>query len=82
MEIIAGEWTGNLIHKKAIEISAKLNTIWDSGDVKQKERLQKLVFPKGIIYDRISGVVRTEKVNPIFAAISTISEFYKDKKTG
>ena len=66
--------------KKAIEISSKLATMWDLGNFKQRERLQKLVFPTGIIYDRKINAVRTENIHPLFATMITLSEYYRGKK--
>lgn len=54
---------------EAAEIALKLGEIWTSSNVKLKEQLQKLVFPKGIIYDRKIGAVRTEKINSVFGLI-------------
>ena len=39
------------------------------GDLKQKQNLQKLVFPYGLGYDKSSNRVRTLKVNVIFGSI-------------
>lgn len=55
---------------KAIDIALKLatniNEIWASGDLKQKKRIQRLVFPTGIGYDKQNDLVRTLRTNELF----------------
>ncbi len=58
--------------EKAIRISTELNTTWASSDVNGKEKLQKLLFPDGIVYDREKGAFRTEKVNSVFELIASL----------
>jgi len=45
-----------------------------------KESIQKLIFPKGIIYDRKNGSFRTEEMNLIFALIEANSGDSEDNK--
>ncbi|WP_084708913.1 recombinase family protein [Siansivirga zeaxanthinifaciens] len=59
--------------EKALELSASLQYIWVNGDLKQKQRLQNLVFPGGLGYDKSNDRVRTPKVNAIFSAIHSLS---------
>ena len=59
--------------EKAVDISIELATEWDSSDIEQKERLQKLVFPDGILYDKKKGEFRTKRVNAIFELIAGLS---------
>jgi hypothetical protein len=40
------------------------------GSVNLKEKLQKLIFPEGIIYDKKNGAFRTPKVNSVIAEIA------------
>ena len=44
------------------------------GDLKQKQNLQKLVFPSVLGYDKSSDRVRTSKVNAIFGSIPILSK--------
>jgi site-specific DNA recombinase len=37
--------------KNALILSSKLTVVWHSNEIGKKEKLQKLVFPDGIIYD-------------------------------
>ena len=58
--------------EKAIRISTELSTIWVSSDIGNKEKLQKLLFPDGIIFNRKNGEFRTEKVNSVFQLIASL----------
>ena len=67
---------------KALKISSNLNELWVSGDLTQKKKLQNLVFPSGIGYNKLNGEVRTKKVNSIFYSIPMISEGLAQIKNG
>ncbi|MDB9732347.1 hypothetical protein OAA96_00940 [Polaribacter sp.] len=41
------------------------------GDLKQKKKIQSLVFPSGIGYDKQNDVVRTLKTNSLFSLMSS-----------
>ena len=58
--------------EKALKISSNLSEIWTSGDLTQKKKIQNLVFPSGIGYDKSNGKVRTTRVN----SISPVSQIY------
>ena len=47
-----------------------------------KEKLQRLVFPKGIIYTKKKEAFRTEKVNSIFALIADAAKGSEENKKG
>lgn len=51
-------------------------------DLETKKRLQKLVFPHGIFYDREKGDYRTSDRNVVFDIIDKLSESYKQKNEG
>ncbi len=51
-------------------------------DLSQKKKLQNLVFPSGIGYNKLNGEVRTKKVNSIFSSIPMISEGLAQIKNG
>ncbi len=59
--------------EKALQIASKLPSLWASSPIKQKERLQKLVFPEGMYYDGKKGAVRTGNVNSLFALVSSVA---------
>jgi len=68
--------------EKALKISSNLSEIWTSGDLTQKKKIQNLVFPSGIGYDKSNGKVRTERVNAIFSAIPLLSRDLAKTKSG
>ncbi|MCC6722059.1 MAG: hypothetical protein IT243_07635 [Bacteroidia bacterium] len=47
-----------------------------------KKKLQNLLFPNGIIYDREKGTVRTEKVNSVFYLIAQLARDWDIKVKG
>lgn len=55
---------------QAISLSSNLDMVWRSSNTGAKEKLQTLVFPDGIIYDRQNEAFRTPKVNYIFTRIA------------
>ena len=66
----------------AVSISANLAPTWVSSTFEQKLQLQKLVFPKGIVFDRQNRSFRTIAVNPAISVIAEISTSCKQKKKG
>jgi hypothetical protein len=67
---------------KALKISSNLSYIWTSGDLTQKKKIQNLVFPSGIGYDKSKGRVRTTRVNSIFSCIPYIARELRETKNG
>lgn len=59
------QMTSNLAQKmiQASELSRKLAEIWTSGGFEIKTRLQKLVFPEGMSYDKKTDSLLTPKIN-------------------
>ena len=72
----------NEMFAKVINLSSKLTATWDSSDVNAKEKLQKLVFPEGIIYNCKKRVFRTEKVNEVFHRIALLNNVSGQNETG
>ena len=72
--------------KKAINAALNLGTniskIWTSGDLQQKKRIQSLVFPSGIGYDKQNDAVRTLKINSLFSLISIAQRELLKTKNG
>ncbi len=59
--------------KKAIEIALNLPKMWASGDIENKKRIQKMLFPEGLVYDFKKGEYRTLRVNVFFQRISAMA---------
>ena len=67
---------------KALKMSSNLSELWASGDLPQKKKIQSLVFPSGIGYDKLKGKVQTKRVNSIFSAIPLLSRDLAKIKSG
>ena len=67
---------------KALKISSELGKLWSNGGLPQKKKIQDLVFPSGIGYDKSNNRVQTKRVNSIFKLIPSISDDLKKIKSG
>ncbi len=67
---------------KALQLSLQLNTAWTFSDVNKKEKLQNIIFPNGVVYERKNGAFRTEKVNEVFACIAQLQRVIAENETG
>ncbi|MEP7376777.1 MAG: hypothetical protein ABI675_25490 [Chitinophagaceae bacterium] len=72
----------NLIVEKGLEIAEKLSQLWVSRNFINKQRLQYLVFPMGILYNKEKGAYRTEQINPLFAEIPPLVQVLEKNKKG
>ena len=68
--------------KKGLKIAQNISQLWVSSDFDNKTKLQKLVFPEGIAYDRQKNEFRTFRVNTIFALISDLASVSAENKNG
>jgi site-specific DNA recombinase len=68
--------------KSTVELSSKLALVWDSSDFKTKEKLQKLIFPEGIVFERKKEAFRTPAVNSVFRAIAELNSISCDNEKG
>lgn len=70
--------------RTALGFASNLLKTWQLVDYSEKQRLQYLVFPQGMQYDRKTDTVRTNEVNSVFRQISLLnghSEGEKNKTT-
>ena len=58
---------------EAIEIARNLHVYWQLGDWTTKQRIQKMVFPGGIMINPVNRCYLTTKVNPFFVRIRYLS---------
>jgi len=49
-----------------VEVAKNISKYWSSGDMHTKSRIQKLVFPEGVVINPENRQYRTKKVNMIF----------------
>jgi site-specific DNA recombinase len=63
-----------------LEFASKLNTAWRSSDISSKEKIQNLIFPEGIYYNKQNHSFRTTKINSVFSCIAQLQSIVGDKK--
>lgn len=68
--------------KEAVQIASNLAVLWENGDYKDRQRVQKLVFPEGISYNRQKDNCRTHRVNSIFLLIHQLGTILTQKAKG
>ncbi len=68
--------------EKALKLFSNLHKMWELSDYIGKQKLQKLLFPDGIVYHRKNDRVQTSKVNPVMELVSCISESLVKNKSG
>jgi len=65
---------------KVLHYASNLLEMWEKSEWEGKVRLQKLVFPEGLLYMPENHSLRTISVNPIFLEIASISNDLTSKK--
>ena len=65
---------------EAVAMSCKLGTLWNSGNFENRQSLQKLLFPTGILYNKENDGYRTDNENEVFKIFRRLSVSYEDKK--
>ena len=59
---------------KAIAISCKLGSLWSNENYSTRQRLQKLIFPNGVLFDKEIDGYRTENENEVFSLFRRFTE--------
>ena len=67
---------------RGMEISEKLSWMWVKADYDNKQKLQNLIFPSGVMYDKQNDLVRTGSINSLFALIPLLERVLSNKKNG
>ena len=65
-----------------IKIALELPSLWRKSNFARKQRIQNLLFPLGILYNRKNDDYRTKKINLLISAIPYLVGFLEDKKNG
>lgn len=68
--------------KQAVNFCLNLTSLWAKSGINLREKLQKLVFPEGLSYDKNLQAFRTAKVNSIFAEIARLSSSLGEVEKG
>lgn len=63
-----------------IATASKIGTLWKNGDLGLKKKIQNLVFPEGIFWDKKKREYLTKKRNAVFELLDRFSMTYGDKK--
>ncbi|MBZ9628148.1 recombinase family protein [Psychroflexus sp. CAK1W] len=66
--------------EKCVNVTQNISKYWRSSKTDDKIRMQKLIFPHGIVIDPIKRQYRTTEINSVFSLISSISRESEDKK--
>ena len=64
----------------ALVTSCKLETLWNKGSYDNKQKIQNLVYPEGIYWDKVNKCYRTIKENESLRIIRTLSSSYEEDK--
>lgn len=67
---------------RATDYLTELPSLWASSDYKGKQKLQHMIFPEGIYYNKKNEQPRTTKINPLFFAIADLKRNTEENKTG
>ena len=65
---------------QVIATASNISDLWKQGSLEIKRRIQNLVFPEGLLWDKRISDYRTEKVHGFFEIMSLFSATYKNKK--
>lgn len=63
-------------------LAANLTPVWESSDYYQKQMLQNILFPNGLVYDAKIEHYRTPVVNEVIACIADLSRGLGEMKNG
>jgi len=68
--------------ESGVNLLSNLQKTWKLCSYIEKQKLQKILFPNGITYDRKNDEVRTEKANSLLELSNSLSIVLKSKKKG
>ena len=58
------------LSQKDMNMAKKISQLWISSDYYEKQQLQYLLFPEGMLYDKKNDTVRTLRINTLFREIA------------
>jgi DNA invertase Pin-like site-specific DNA recombinase len=70
------------IIEAATTFASKFRSVWALSDYYKRQKLQFMLFPEGIFYDKKKDRVRTSRVNSVFFYFVELARFLKEKKSG
>jgi site-specific DNA recombinase len=72
----------SMLIDQSLEIISNLSEFWTSGDYEHKRKLQELLFPGGILFDKQIDNYRTPNVNSILSLTRSLSNSIGENKNG
>ena len=63
-------------------IAENIAQLWTSSNYQEKQRLQYLLFPEGIVYDKENDTVLTNRINTLFNEILIQKQVLAEKNNG
>jgi Skp family chaperone for outer membrane proteins len=67
---------------KTLLIASQLGRLWQEGDFETREKLQYLIIPEGVQYERKNEAFRTQRINSVFLLIRSLPAGEGTKKEG
>lgn len=67
---------------KGLKYAQNISQLWAQLDYYDKQRLQYLVFPEGMLYDKKNDQVLTTRVNQLFLEIASLSRVSAENEKG
>ena len=68
--------------EKGLKIAENISQLWVSSDYYEKQQLQYLLFPEGLLYDKKNDTVRTNRINTLFHEIAVNTRGLDKRKKG
>lgn len=68
--------------EKSLKLACNLHTMWSLGGYTEKQKLQNLLFPNGIYFNKENDSCRTTKPNSVLELISSLSVVTNKNKKG
>ena len=59
-----------------------MQILWQKANFRNRQKLQKTIFPTGITYDKVLGHYRTTEANAIFELMRSLSASLGQQKSG
>jgi hypothetical protein len=66
----------------SLKLSSNLSGIWEKGTLNVRQNIQRLVFPKGIFFNKENLTYRTDKSNTFYSVICSLSGDLDKKEKG
>lgn len=68
--------------ERSVQYLVELLSLSASSGYKEKQELQRIIFPEGIFYSKKKGETRTTKINSAFTLIARQKGVLEEKETG